>query len=362
MKPNTQASAASRWMDCTASAIIDVSGLPPEKSSPEAERGKFLHGIGHACLSSGGNVSKDTTLQPEEAESVQTYVNYVRSRSGIKFYEVEGAFAGRRCFADSAVHKGDLLEIIDYKSGRNLVKPVENEQLMIYAFAVLDKFKILLDGFVKTVRLTIVQPTIEPATRSWDLSLEGLLLWRQQIEAKLILIAAGEVDFRPTDDNCYYCRAKTICPALDKKRDPAAFDSASLGGKMKAIPLMEKWIKAVKEDVAAVLESGKPVDGFKWVNGVGKRFWEDQKGAKAWLKKQGFKETDIFTPPVMITAPAAEKLIKGKGAQKKKDALGKFMGKALGKPTTAPDSDPRPPINRETEARKAFAGVLEKKK
>jgi hypothetical protein len=117
----------------------------------------------------------------------------------------------------------------------------------------------------------------------------------------------------------------------------------SLSIAMAAVPLVEDWCKAVRARLEAELLAGKPVPGFKLVQGRnGARKWADEKTAEAALKKMKLKVEEMYDLK-LITPPAAEKLAKaGTIGPKQWPSLQGLIVQKPGPPSVAPESDKRP--------------------
>ena len=134
-------SAAHIWMHCGGSVTIDVSD--EDDSNQHSRRGSLLHELAHQSLAyehidhQGAKEktgTKDYEITMEDWESVDTYVQYIDSLPGRKFFEQRTLFIPD-CggTTDCAVVDGDLLHVIDFKAGYVKVSPIDNPQATIYA-------------------------------------------------------------------------------------------------------------------------------------------------------------------------------------------------------------------------------------
>ena len=109
---------------------------------------------------------------------------------------------------------------------------------------------------------------------------------------------------------------------------------------MRAKPLIEAWLASVEAIVRKTLAEGKPLPGFKLVEGRSNRKWADEKvageelefllGEAAWIKKP-------------ISPTQAEKAL----GKKDKSVIENLIVKPPGAPVIVSDSDPRPAIGDE---------------
>ena len=388
------ASGASRWLKCGASAVIDTRHLP-EEYKPAADRGTRLHAISEAWLRD--DVEPPAGLDPPDREAVEAYVDFVRARSGRKFYELTTQFVGDVWGGDFILCGGTadtvliynqekLLEIIDAKFGSWYVDPTDNDQLTIYALGVLRRFAAVFD--FEDVDLTIAQPACDNF-RTCRVGVDALESRGREIRARVEAIMAGDAEFNPGEETCKWCPGRTICPAFAEYGKAAAraeFDDdvvrggllhdsskahekASVlhidpldwtwGQKMRVAELAGSWAKMVKDTVKRmVLDDPEAVPGFKSVEGRRSKSWdgdEGKKAAKNYLEAEGFGETDIFTEPVFVSPAAAEKLFRGKGSGTKKKELSEFVKVSAGAPTVVSESDSRPAIKKGDTAREEFS-------
>lgn len=350
-------------MSCTASATIDVSGLRRE-AKPAADKGTMLHGLAERALTTGVDPS-GPKLSPPDVESVMEYVNLVRARKGTKFFEVKTKFVDE-CggTSDAVVIEDGEIEIIDYKSGVGYVGPAENTQLIIYALGVVKKFSTVFD--FDRVKLTIVQPAIENIA-SWELSLKTLESWGCEISETIGNIKDGDVEYVPTEDNCRWCPARSICPALARKVQDVAkadfsdTDELTWEEKLELIPLLTAWCKGVAGATNAMLLAGDVIPGWKVVQGrKGNRAWKNEGRVVKFLReKWKLTAKQIYKPQQLLTPSAIETLVK-KDPKRLKAALGRLIVEgADGAPTVVPESDSRKAMDSAALARRDFAGVVD---
>ncbi|EHG9651944.1 DUF2800 domain-containing protein, partial [Salmonella enterica subsp. enterica serovar Monschaui] len=176
-------------------------------------------------------------------------------------------------------------------------------------------------------------------------------------------------NFTPGEKQCRFCKAKAVCTAQKMQHmQTAASDFEDLSKPVSEIiadasarvPLLtveqlaeiysqadfiESWLKAVRDRVNAELNAGHPVPGFKLVTGKqGNRAWSDEEAARALLKDQFRYKTEEVFDLKLISPTKAEKLIK-KASPRRWTKVEALITRADGKPTVAPESDPRPALN-----------------
>ena len=282
--------------------------------------------------------------------------------------------------ADAVIIAGNELQIHDLKYGRGVqVYAEQNEQLQLYALGALEQFSMLYD--FETVRLFIHQPRLNHVSE-WALTVAELEAFgerAQEAAANVIVmfnIAECEgveslpvENFTPGEKQCRFCKAKAICTAQKMQHmQTVAGDfedltkpvSEIIADASSRVPLLtveqlaeiysqadfiESWLNAVRDRVSSELNAGHAVPGFKLVTGKqGNRAWSDEEAARALLKDQfRYKDSDVFSMK-LISPTQAEKLIKKEKPRRwtKVEAL---ITRADGKPTVAPETDPRPALN-----------------
>ncbi|MCE1461590.1 DUF2800 domain-containing protein [Enterobacter roggenkampii] len=283
--------------------------------------------------------------------------------------------------ADGVIIAGNELQIHDLKYGKGVrVDAEQNEQLQLYALGALEQFSMLYD--FETVRLFIHQPRLNHVSE-WALTVEELQAFgeRAQEAAASVIVMFNIADcegvetlplenFTPGEKQCRFCKAKGgLCTAeaqarLNDVKDDFVDLTQPVGEQLaeavKRVPLLtaeqladiysqvgliESFCKAVCDRVNSELNAGHPVPGFKLVTGKqGNRAWSDEEAARALLKDQFRYKTEEVFDLKLISPTKAEKLIK-KASPRRWTKVEALITRADGKPTIAPESDPRPALN-----------------
>ena len=250
-----------------------------EEAGEAAQEGTMLH---TACET--GDV---TGLTPEQTYAVNSCVEYV---SLIKA-EAPAVTDDQKELRLDIHHDGKLLtfgtadrlvlhtsglcaELVDYKFGRVSVGDADNNiQGQSYAVGVLQMFP-----SVKNVRVHFLLPRRDEITTS---------LYSRDDLSRMVLrvatvIARCESKFAtetPDTENCLYCARKGRCGALagtalvyagksDAVELPATWnpraieDPAVLAVAMRAVPVLEDWCKAVKQEALARVNGGTHIPGY----------------------------------------------------------------------------------------------------
>jgi hypothetical protein len=359
------ASKAHRWMACPGSIALEAP--LPDTSSAHAEEGTRAHEFAAAVLLQQTIAEGD--YPSEMADHVNVYVDYVRREAEghqllieqrVDYSDVIGV-PNSFGTSDAVILAGDTIVICDLKYGMGVkVEAEENEQLQLYALGALEVFGVV--GEFTKAKLVIVQPRLGHVSE-WEVSVEDLALFgeraaRRAAEAVAIMERGGALieELRPGEKQCKFCKAKAICPALlahvqdavgadfddldedDIKTSPMGMGPNRIGIALAAVPLIEDWCKAVRAKVESELLAGRPVSGFKLVQGRnGVRRWGDEEKAAQLLKT--FLHDDAFETSLISPAVAEKKM---KGSKAAWSQVQTAIVQKPGPPSVAPESDKRP--------------------
>lgn len=266
---------------------------------------------------------------------------------------------------DAITVKDRRVKVIDAKFGFQGVAAEKNPQEMLYGIGALNEFEMLFD--VDEVELIIFQPS-QGAPSRWVTSVDYLHEFAQEF-AQVVREALldEEPELSPSEDACMFCDAGKAgqCPALKaeamasafgtvpataadfddlKPRDIASLDSEELGRIMSKIGMIEDFCKGIRAETERRLTANLPVPGFKIVPGrKGNRAWADENEAEKLLKSFRLKQEEMYEFS-LISPTQVEKLLKESSPRcwAKVEAL---ITRPDGKPSVAPDTDPRPQIS-----------------
>lgn len=364
----TGASSMYRWSQCPGSVRLSEGVKVPD--SVYAEEGTDAHTLAAYCLvrnvepgeCAGRPLSYDGRLidvTEEMAQAVTVYVDHCREDS--KLGDVDYT---EHQFDLSAIHPGcfgtcdrvtwrsseSLLIVRDYKHGAGIpVSPVENPQLKYYGLGALLTLKLP----VKKVRLEIIQPrceTPEGAVKSWEIDAIDLVDFAADLKQYAVATEAPDAPLVP-GDHCRFCPAAAMkCPAIKARAQEvaklefsanpvASYEPEKLRFALDSIPIMEAWIKNVREFAYAEAEAGRTPPGYKLVAKRANRKWIDEDDASGDLRNALGVQVDIYKPREILSPAQIEKI---KGV--KKGQFDHLTVKESSGHTLAPESDDRPAI------------------
>jgi hypothetical protein len=358
-----------RWGTCAGSVVL-TEGLP-NVSSNYAKEGTAAHQLLEDCLV--GEFDAEELLGREYevegsvyavdmdmADAVNTAIAWVKEElgeDGVLMVEQQVPIAhltGEKdasglCDVMIVRDAGKTLVVMDYKHGQGVQvyatdkEGVMNGQLAMYGLGALFMMSPVYDQ-IEQVKLVVMQPRLE-----WHdeimVSIEDL-----QAFAETVSIAAGRVELNRhanmngeqvelvvSDKGCKFCNAKHFCPELKNVMTNALavttgaedFDDLTLPKKaasvivdtgvtpeqlaevMRAAPLVEDYIKAVRAEVERRLLNDEEVPGFYLGEGrKGARQWCDDRLAAIELTKSGRLKADEAYERKVLSPTKAEKVLK----------------------------------------------------
>lgn len=383
------ASGAHGWMRCYGKLALEKGY--GEKSSTFADEGTAAHELASWCLESGQDASayagriitvektgRQFEVDADMVENVQRYVDIVRGLGGDLMVEQRVDFSNWINVPDSFGTSDAIvvldreLVVCDLKYGRGVqVDAEENEQLQLYALGSYSLASLAYD--IDTVRMMIVQPRLNHVSE-WAVSVDQLrdFAARAAIAARHAIHqydGKAEPKLSPGEKQCRFCKAKATCPALAAEvRETVSFGVAKaddfsditeeedlapmttvrqdiLAAAMSKVDLVEQWCKAVRAEVESRLVEGKPVEGYKLVQGrKGARAWVSKDEAEVVLSSLRLKKEQMYDMTV-ISPTTAEKLFKaGDIGPRQWPKVQALITQAEGKPSVAPADDRRPAI------------------
>lgn len=386
-------SGADRWMTCTAS--VEAEQGYEEKRSEFADEGTIAHALGETVLARvllhfdtrtahdyiGTEVEAPTArgtvkgiVTQEMADYVQMYVDHIvtdlvdedKHQSGEQCVSIE-----ERVYYDEYVKDGSgtadfltiykedeqrVLHLVDLKYGKGVkVDAYQNRQGLLYALGAYQTYD-WLHGFKDDdlVRIEIHQPRIGDGEPSlFETTIRELLEFADEAKKAAQQIELGQVDYKPTEKGCQFCKHKFDCTARAEDLINVIgleFEDYGVDGDLKGIDQMNdqqissillrmKEIKAflnnIEEHAMSKALAGESIPSMKLVEGRSLRKWKDENAAAEALEELiGVEKTYVEK---LITPSQAEKIL-GKTKSEIKD----LIVKPQGKPSLVHEDDKRP--------------------
>lgn len=396
------ASGSERWSECPGAPAME--SVFPRSSSRDADEGTAAHELAKIVFSTEDRKAEQflgmgikvgermfeadddmTGYVQKYVDSVLNYANgcEVLVEQQVSIESITGEPGGIGT-SDAVVVNAAAreIQIHDLKYGRGVpVLAENNKQLLIYAAGTLATLDYLVSmDDIDEVLLVIHQVRLRGPSE-WRLSKAEFLQRVEELRVRakaarrLYLLrnepAQIEPNLRPGDEQCRWCKAKAVCPALAKhvadqvgasfeelpvmalavegdadkaKTDPAQAGNTDLNTKMLAVDLVEQWCKAVRAETERRLLAGEG-DGLDWklVQGrKGNRAWDDEAEVEAACKSLRLKSDEMYNRKLK-TPPQIEKVLKDSPRK-----WAKLAGKIVqpdGKLSVAHVSDERPAVS-----------------
>ena len=384
-------SSSERWLHCTAAPRYEEQF--PSGTTIYAEEGTLAHSVCELFARKRFTVMtkrkfnaelKKLMENPLWADEMQRtaefYVDYLAEKAN-EFPEMPHlAFEIRvdlsdyipECFGtcDCAMIGGDTLRITDYKHGKGVaVSSVNNSQMRLYALGALKHYRLIYGDTIKKVVTAIVQPRISEDVTEEVLTVDELLDWGENVvKPKAQLAYLGMGTFEP-GEWCRFCRGAAQC----RKRaeyfagfsqyigadvegrmtdsDMAARETADgygadlpplltdeeVGALLVKAAGLVAWYNDLQSYALDAILTGKPIPGWKVVEGRKVRAFTDADAALERMKEAGYEEAVLYDRKPKTLAQL-EKLT---GKKSFEEIMSGLIVWPDGKPTLVEASDKR---------------------
>ena len=368
-------SSAKMWLECTKSVRFGEQYGNPAQTSEAAEEGTLAHALAEDHLkkilagkrvTTPAGLKKNPLYKPAMEEHVSTYTDYVQEiltevkQTGDAEIRIEQQldltpWIQEGFGTSDAVIIGDgTMHVIDLKYGKGIpVSAEENPQLKLYGLGCINEFGCLYD--IHDVVLHIVQPRLDSISE-WRVSREVLEKWGEFIVKPLAQKAyAGEGEFNPGEEQCRWCLGRNRCRAYNNyvleacqmrfddldghEREPNELTDTEIAELLGKVDEIKRWASSVADYALEQALSGVTIPGYKLVEGTSRRKITNEGKAIDILRENG-QTTESICKLKGITD--LESLVGKKTLQ---ELLGDLIVKPEGKPTLAPESDKRQPLN-----------------
>lgn len=339
-----------------------------EGPMPAAEHGKRLHTFLEVCLKErstpadfpfklGWEVYSDEDREAVSAvvEQVREWLNEFPGELLIEAdVDLSAYFPGLIGRVDVAIVSNTTLIVIDAKFGRHVV-PATTAQLKAYALGLLAAYSYLsFDEVICVIAQPLAQHFDEVRTTPGALE-----AWATEVMVPALQEAFGPAPrFNPSLEACRFCRARAVCAvrkaahfdgvaaALDEAPEVSLLSRTEIAELLARFDCFESYLNDVRDFATCELLAGRPIPGYKLVEGRAIRKWANPSVAisglrDAVLQKRPELDAAAAAALVTLTAPititAAEKLL-GRG----NPCFATLTVRPPGRPTLAPESDSRP--------------------
>ena len=323
-------SSAFRWVKCPLSVSMK-DRLPKPPKHPTAASGEYIHDMGadfveDACRNLSFDRDKWPAATDEQYLAAEMYAKHIMgilkvyrifggphmgTEANVNLSNICSGMTGRVDFWTFSRAHNELV-ILDLKTGKGIVEPFRNWQLICYAAG----FPTLTNDDI-VVHLKIVQPRAyhpRGAVRSWKTTIGDLKPYWTTL--KLAADAANsDSPFASAGPHCRYClgkrlavcahfRAAVMCH-FDNHTDvqPHELTPRAVGTELAYLEeqyeLAGFYLDALREQAASMLRKGTRVPGYTMSSGAGKLGWSAGYAAiKALADFQGIDvaKEELITP------------------------------------------------------------------
>lgn len=349
----------------------------PEETSEYSSEGTAAHTVRENCLREGRNVEEFVgekieadgllfEVTPDWVDFLQPGIDRIREFKGEWVFEhrveMEPWIPEGFGTLDAGGISDDLIILDDLKFGRGvLVQAENNKQLMIYAIGFWMNYA---RHRTKATRflLRIDQPRVAGKGSEWEVSLDELLKFAEEVAASAIATLDPDAPLVPSPAGCQFCRASrnSACYALDqfvlsllglsledldkqRTQEPIMIEYDKLDPERRSYVLthtgmIRSWLNNLHGSALTDAQTGQDVPGFKAVATLGDRSWSSEAEAEAFFKGK-VPAKDVYTQK--LKSPAQMERVVGTRTWKKAEEL---IVRPDGKPALVPESDPRPAL------------------
>lgn len=375
------ASGRERWANCPGSVRL-CAPLESSSSFPAAE-GSVAHEIvesllngkkGHAVgkiIQHDGHAITVTKEMRDFCMEYKVIVDGLCNENTVRHVEVKfhikqlhaALFGTADCVLWDPV--AQHLDVIDFKYGAGIaVEAIGNRQGLYYGIGAM----MTLGYNAKTVTVHIIQPRCEHSEGPHRFVTYDALDMMDDAANLVAEVKATEAPDAPLVPGSwcrkYFCSAQAICPAMHNMAQEAAkrefapdtpYKPEELAETLEWLPVLEGWIKSVREFAYDEAEAGRTPPGHKLVEKLAREKWTPMATPALVASHFHLSMADITTDPELKTPAQVRKLVPGKNDKERAAALAAadFTVKESSGHTLVHEDDRRPSVKES--AVKAFA-------
>lgn len=265
----------------------------------------------------------------------------------------EGGFGTGDCVIVSE----ERIDVIDYKHGKGVrVEVKDNPQLKLYGLAAMGLWAKQGTYTDKVVGAHVCQPR-NGGSSSILYTAKDIAVWGVDVVKPAALKAQECYESYPDDltddmlcagEHCRFCKAKAICKTRGKSvavetygmKESHTYSDEELQAILSRAKQYTDWVADVQEHCLKRALSGKPVPGFKVVNGRSQRVFKNEERAFRMMQLHGYP-IDRFYVKKPLTVAQTERLVGKKVFSSISEML---VETKPGNPTLVPESDARQAI------------------
>ena len=368
------ASSAARWLACPPSAV--AAEIYPQQDTEFTREGTVAHEVAEV-YARGGEIPTEAigynTITQEMVNCAIDYRDYIAEQTKsddakvlleqrVDFSPwVPKGFGTADCIIiqKEPIFGDTILTIIDYKYGKGVsVSAEDNPQLKLYALGALNDFGIAFD--VGRIEMHIFQPRLRNIS-TYAMSKADLLTWAEETVKPIATKAArGEGETDP-GAHCKFCPHAGNCPSLtaycteyiethDIQVTVPKLAPHEVAEILQMEPIINMWLKRVKDQALTAMLDGGEIPGFKVVAGRSQRGWADDLEVADVLRANGYS-TEEITETNLLSVSKMEKAL---GKKKLIELVGGHILTHAGAPTVVSETDKRPVYDRRAETLKDF--------
>ena len=276
------ASRTERFMACPGSVLLE-NQMPYEPSGEAAAIGTHIHELGEMLLNGTSyDEIKASGVEIEHLDMAQQYADFVNNLcenprkklievnvdKGLK--SLHPALGGT---ADAILVDGNMLHVVDLKTGRIAVDAEDNKQMLTYALGAMRQFN-APESIDVTVH--IFQP--KTGHSKWATTGKRLIQHGEELKAAAELALSPNAPTNPGTEQCRWCKAKPICPSLRAKAVEAARiefapNTQITSDDVNLAQLVSAWSDAVLDAAKRQLSNDGTIDGWTLRGGRKTKFW-----------------------------------------------------------------------------------------
>lgn len=212
-----------------------------------------------------------------------------------------GSFSDAKGKVDFAIIGDGVLEIIDFKTGRMKVSAKNNQQMMLYAIALMRMYQ--KDYGIEKVALTIIQPSVNSGPDRVVMSWQDLLEWGTKHRDSLRNLDLSTDEGAP---HCSECRLRSFCVHAAEhfvkeagyimSKDPLIHDVNDVADILKNITELNNYAKRFRSDWGKEADERKVVIPGYEVNRSKSDKYFDEKDVIAAIESEYPDLIDVLAP------------------------------------------------------------------